>query len=49
MTNRAKRRTADLPHALGDVVGGCEELIALFIQEQVIITEMATRNVPHLP
>jgi hypothetical protein len=46
MADRPQRRTADLAHALGDGVGRGEDLVALLVEQQVIIAEVRTGHVP---
>src|SRR6266849_7349925 len=46
LTDRAQRRAADLPYALGDRVRGGEDLVGLLVQEKMIIAEVRTRHVP---
>jgi len=43
---RTKRRAADLSHAFGQRIGHAEDLIALIVQQQMIVAEMRTRHVP---
>src|SRR5207245_10612055 len=37
---------ADLAHALGDIVGGRENLLAVLVEEQVIVAEMRAGHMP---
>src|SRR4029077_1868771 len=37
---------SDLPRPCGDGVGGSEYLIALLVQQEVIVAEVRTRHVP---
>src|SRR5262249_5859071 len=46
VADRAQRGAADLAHALGDVIGGCENLLALLVEEQMIVAEVGTGDVP---
>ena len=41
-----KGHASDLAHGLGDRVGDGENLIAVFIQQQMIVAEVRTRNMP---
>jgi len=42
----AERRAADLTDALGDGVGGGENLVCLFVEHQVIVAEVRAAHVP---
>ena len=46
MADRAQGRAADLAYALGDGVGGGENLFALLVEQQVIIAEVRPGYVP---
>ena len=46
LANRSQRQSADLSNALGDGVAHREELICLFIEQQVVIAEMRAAHVP---
>src|SRR5262249_55978163 len=46
VADRAQRGAADLADALGDRVGGGEDLIALLIEQQMVIAEVWPGNVP---
>ena len=46
MADRAQRGAADLADALGDVVGGRENLLGLLVEEEVIIAEVGARYMP---
>ena len=37
---------ADFPHTLGNFVGHREELIAVIVEEQVVVAKMVTAHVP---
>jgi hypothetical protein len=37
---------ADLPKALGQRIGGRENLLGLFVQHQMVVAEMGTADVP---
>jgi len=41
VSDRAKSITADLPDALGDIVGHREDLISMLVREQVVVAEVA--------
>ena len=43
VADRAQRRAADLAHALGDLVGHGEQLVALLVEQEVIDRESAAR------
>src|SRR5215469_18202549 len=40
VADRAQRGAADLAHALGDVVGGRENLLALLVEEEMVVAEV---------
>src|ERR1700730_7969406 len=46
VADRAQRRAADLANTLGDRVGGGKDLVALLIQQKMIVAKMRTRDVP---
>src|SRR5262249_31449041 len=46
VADRAQRGPADLAHALGDVVGGGEDLLALFVEEEMIVAEVRAGHMP---
>ena len=46
LADRAQGRTTDLAHAFGDVVGRGEDLVALFVEQEVVIAEVRPRYVP---
>src|SRR5262245_47974989 len=46
MADRAQRGAADLADALGERVGGGEYLIAVLIEQQMVIAEVRPGNVP---
>ena len=37
---------ADLAYPLGDCIGHCEQLIGLFVQQQMVVTEVRATHVP---
>ena len=41
-----ERRAADFAGALGDIVGHGEDLLGLLVEEQMVIAEMASADVP---
>ena len=41
-----QRHAANLAHALGDIIGHREQLRGVFIQEQMVIAEMRSADVP---
>jgi len=46
MTDRAQRRLTDLPDAFSNRVRSAEDLVALLVQEQMVVAKMRTRHVP---
>jgi len=46
VADRAQRVTADLAHPFGDHVGGGEDLVGLFVEQQMIVAEMRPADVP---
>jgi hypothetical protein len=46
VTGRVQRRAANLAHPLGDLVGDGEDLIALLVEQEVIIAEMRSAHMP---
>src|SRR5262249_20568053 len=46
VADRAQRGAADLAHALGDGVGGRENLLALLVEEEMIVAEVRAGYVP---
>src|SRR6516162_3566781 len=46
VADRAQRGAADLAHALGNVVGGRENLLALLVEEEMVVTEVRARHMP---
>jgi hypothetical protein len=40
VADRAQRRAANLADALGDVVGGRENLLTLLVEEEMVIAEV---------
>src|SRR5262249_18950500 len=46
VAKRAQGHAADFPHTLGDGVGGGEYLIALIVEQQVIVAEVRPGRVP---
>src|ERR1051326_7328371 len=46
LADRAQRGAADLACALRDRIGGGKDLSGLFVEQQMVITKMRTRNVP---
>jgi hypothetical protein len=46
ITDRAKGRSTDLANALGERVGHGEDLVGLFVQQQMIIPELWPGHVP---
>ncbi len=42
LTDRTQRRSANFPDALGDVVRDAKELVGMFVQQQMVITEVWT-------
>src|SRR5581483_5245930 len=46
VADRAQRQSADLAHALRKLVGGPENLLGLFVEEQVVVAKMRAAHVP---
>ena len=46
VADRAQRGAADLAHALGDLVGDGENLLALLVEQQMIVAEMRAADMP---
>src|SRR5262252_7686524 len=46
VADRAQRGAADLAHALGDVVGGRENLFGLLVEQEMIVAEVGARYMP---
>ena len=46
MSDRAERSPADLADALGDRVGHGEELLGLFVEQQVVVAKVRATHVP---
>ena len=46
LADRVQRDAADLAHALGQRVGHGEDLIALLVEQQVVVAEMRPAHVP---
>ena len=46
MADRANGRAADLADAFGDVVGRCENLIAMLVEQEMIVAKMRAGHVP---
>ena len=46
VADRAQRGAADLAHALGQFVGGGEDLVGLLVEQQVVVAEMRPADVP---
>src|SRR5207247_431143 len=46
VADRAQRGAADLADALGDVVGGREDLLGLLVEEKMIVAEVRARHMP---
>ena len=46
MPDRAQRGAADLAHALGEFIGGREDVICLLIEQEVIIAEVPAAHMP---
>src|SRR3981189_2970696 len=46
MADGGQLRSADVAHALGELIGGGEDLLALLVEQQVVIAEMRTADVP---
>src|SRR5882724_2762051 len=46
VADRTQCRSADLAYALGDAVGGREDLIGLLIQQEVVVAEVRAGHVP---
>src|ERR671922_2396154 len=46
MADGAQRRATNLADALGNGIGGGEDLVGLLVQEKMIVAEMRTRHVP---
>src|SRR6516164_11828633 len=46
VADRAQRGAADLAYAFGDVVGGGEDLLALFVEEEMIVPEVRAGHMP---
>ena len=46
MADRTQRHAADLAGTLGNRIGGREDLLALFVQQQMVVAEMRTGHMP---
>src|SRR3981189_3207941 len=46
MADGGQLRSADVAHARGELVGGGKDLLALLVEQQVVIAEMRTADVP---
>src|SRR6266850_2444106 len=46
VTDGAQRRSADFAHALGDAVGGREDLAGLLVHQEVVVAEVRAGHVP---
>jgi len=46
VADRAQRRAADLADPLGDVVGGLENLLALLVEEEMVVAEVGAGDMP---
>lgn len=46
VTDRAERRLADFAHTLGNDIRGCEYLIGLLVEQQVIVAKMWPAYMP---
>jgi hypothetical protein len=46
MTDRSQRLSADLADTLGNCVGGGEDLLGLFVEQEMIVTKMRPRYMP---
>lgn len=46
LADRFERGAADLADALGELVGGGEDLIGLLVEQQMIVAEMPAADVP---
>jgi hypothetical protein len=46
VADRAQGYAADLAHALGEFVGGGENLLGLLVEQQMIVAEVRARHVP---
>ena len=43
VADRAQRDAADLAHALGELVGGGEDLLGLLVEQQMVVAEVRAR------
>ena len=46
MADGPQRGAADLAHPLGDIVGRVEDLLALLVEQQVVVAEVRPRHMP---
>ena len=46
MSDRSQCRAANLANPFGDVIGCGEKLIALFVQQQMVVAKVRPRNMP---
>src|SRR6185437_1148970 len=46
VADRPQRQTADLAHALGNVVGYPENLLGLFVEQQMVVAKVWSAHVP---
>jgi hypothetical protein len=46
LADRSQGRASDLAHAFGDCTGGRENLLALLVEEKMMVAEMRARYVP---
>ena len=46
VADRAQRDAADLAHALGQLVGGGEDLLGLLVEQEMVVAEMRAADVP---
>jgi len=46
MADGPQRRSSDLPHPFGDVIGHREQLIPMLIEKEVVVTEVRAAHMP---
>src|SRR5438477_9481257 len=46
VADRSDRKSANLSNSLGNWIGHCEKLVALFVEQQVVVAEMPAAHVP---
>jgi len=46
MADGPQRRSSDLPHPFGDVIGHPEQLVSMLIEKEVVVTEVGATHMP---